>query len=130
MLINKDIREEDLSRITKETFNYLKYLGITARIGDIVYLLEKATGFKIDVNFQALWNSQVLSDLLDYQKSFLSEGIEISDLKDYIFRTLEFPKRLIRVLENDNIEDRLLAIMLSITLPSHDYFNLSNDKND
>ena len=45
MIITKDIKDNDIPEITKETYNFLKkQFGYNARIGDIVNLIEKSFG--------------------------------------------------------------------------------------
>lgn len=117
--------DSEIPKITKETFNILKYqFGYNARIGSIIELIEKSTGVSLDIDFKAMWNPVIFSELIDYQKKFIESGIDLEEFRDYIYKTFELPRSLIRILNKDNIEDRLWAIMLSIVLPSHDYFKL------
>lgn len=117
--------DSEIPKITQETFNILKYqFGYNARIGSIIELIEKSTGVSLDIDFKAMWNPVIFSELIDYQKKFIESGIDLEEFRDYIYKTFELPRSLIRILNKDNIEDRLWAIMLSIVLPSHDYFKL------
>ena len=125
MNINVKVPDSEIPKITKETFNILKYqFGYNARIGSIVELIEKSTGVSLNVDFKTMWNPIVFSELIDYQKKFIESGIDLEEFRDYIYKTFEVPQSLIRILNKNNIEDRLWAIMLSIVLPSHDYFKL------
>ena len=128
MYINKDVPNSSIPNITKETFNLLKsQFGYNARMGDIINLIEKSTGINLEVDFKSSWNPMVFSRLLDYQKDFMGSGINLEELKDYIFNQFEISSSKIKLLNKNNIEDRLWAVMLSIALPSHDYFKLSDD---
>ena len=125
MNINVKVPDSEIPKITKETFNILKYqFGYNARIGSIIELIEKSTGVSLDIDFKARWNPVIFSELIDFQKKFIESGIDLEDFRDYIYKTFELPQSLIRILNKNNIEDRLWAIMLSIVLPSHDYFKL------
>lgn len=125
MNINAKVPDSEIPKITKETFNILKHqFGYNARIGSIIDLIEKSTGVSLDIDFKTMWNPIIFSELIDYQKKFIESGIDLEEFRDYLYKTFELPRSLIRILNKDNIEDRLWAIMLSIVLPSHDYFKL------
>ena len=129
MIITKDIADSEIPSITKETFNLLKaQFGYNARIGDIINILEKATGCNFDVDFKSAWDPIVFSRLLDYQSLYITTGLDLGELKDYIYSKFELSRSLTRLLDKNNIEDRLWAVMMSISLPSHNYFNLSDDR--
>lgn len=128
MLINKEIPDSEIPEITKETYNLLKVqFGYNARIGNIIEILEKATGINLNVDFKNVWNPIIYSDLIDFQKDFISSGLDLDEFRDYLFREFNLSQTIIRILNKINIEDRLWAIMLSIALPSHDYFKLKDD---
>lgn len=128
MRINKGIPDSEIPRVTRETFNILKYqFGYNARVGDIINLIEKATGINLNIDFKSLWNPLIFSRLIDYQKEFMESEMDLEEFKEYIYERFELPQNLIRILNKNNIEDRLWAVMLSIALPSHDYFKLEDD---
>lgn len=128
MIITKDIKDNDIPDITKETYNLLKsQFGYNARIGDIVNLIEKSFGVNLDINFRESWSPIVFSRLLDYQKDYLEDGLDLEDFRDYLIRQFQIPQSMVKYMNKNNIEDRLWAIMMSIALPSHNYFELRND---
>lgn len=128
MIITKDIKDNDIPEITKETYNFLKkQFGYNARIGDIVNLIEKSFGVNLDINFRESWSPIVFSRLLDYQKDYLEDGLDLEDFRDYLIRQFQIPQSIVKYMNKNNIEDRLWAIMMSVALPSHNYFELRND---
>ena len=128
MIITKNIRDNDIPEVTKETFNLLKnQFGYNARIGDIVNLIEKSFGVSLDVNFRESWSPLVFSKLLDYQKDYLEGGLDLEEFKDYLIKQFQIPQSMVKYMNKNNIEDRLWAIMMSVALPSHNYFELRND---
>jgi hypothetical protein len=128
MIITKDIKDNDIPEITKETYNFLKrQFGYNARIGDIVNLIEKSFGVNLDINFRESWSPIVFSKLLDYQKDYLEDGLDLEDFRDYLIRQFQIPQSIVKYMNKNNIEDRLWAIMMSVALPSHNYFELRND---
>jgi hypothetical protein len=128
MIITKNIRDNDIPMITKETYNLLKsQFGYNARIGDIVNLIEKSFGVDLDVNFRESWNPLVFSKLLDFQKDYLEGGLDLDEFRDYLIRQFQIPSSIVKYMNKNNLEDRLWAIMMSVALPSHNYFELRND---
>lgn len=128
MIITKNISDNDIPMITKETYNLLKsQFGYNARIGDIVNLIEKSFGVSLDVNFRESWNPLVFSKLLDYQRDYLEGGLDLEDFRDYLIRQFQIPSSMVKYMNKNNLEDRLWAIMMSVALPSHNYFELRND---
>ena len=128
MIITKNISDNDIPMITKETYNLLKsQFGYNARIGDIVNLIEKSFGVNLDINFRESWSPIVFSRLLDYQKDYLEDGLDLEDFRDYLIRQFQIPQSIVKYMNKNNIEDRLWAIMMSVALPSHNYFELRND---
>ena len=128
MIITKNISDNDIPMITKETYNLLKsQFGYNARIGDIVNLIEKSFGVDLDVNFRESWNPLVFSKLLDFQKDYLEGGLDLDEFRDYLIRQFQIPSSIVKYMNKNNLEDRLWAIMMSVALPSHNYFELRND---
>jgi hypothetical protein len=128
MIITKNISDNDIPMITKETYNLLKsQFGYNARIGDIVNLIEKSFGVSLDVNFRESWNPLVFSKLLDYQRDYLEGGLDLEEFRDYLIRQFQIPSSMVKYMNKNNLEDRLWAIMMSVALPSHNYFELRND---
>lgn len=128
MLITKNIKDSDIPEVTKETYNFLKnQFGYNARIGDIINLIEKSFGINLDVNFRESWSPIVFSKLLDYQRDYLEDGLDLEDFKDYLINQFKIPQSMVKYMNKNNIEDRLWAIMMSVALPSHNYFELRND---
>ena len=97
MIITKNISDNDIPMITKETYNLLKsQFGYNARIGDIVNLIEKSFGVSLDVNFRESWNPLVFSKLLDYQRDYLEGGLDLEDFRDYLIRQFQIPSSMVK----------------------------------
>ena len=116
MIITKDLIPQ--SRITMETFNYLKSIYQGEKISDIVSLISKSTGRKIDLDLKHVWSPLISSRLLDYQIDYSNgKEVDLSEMKEFLYSSLEFAKKDRLILDKDNLEDRLWAILLVISDP-------------
>lgn len=121
MIITKNSISQ--TSVVKETFNYLKLQYKGERIGDIVELIQKATGIDLKIDLKLVWSAEIFSKLLDYQLQYINgEELDLTEMKEYIYKTLEFSKRDITLFEKLNLEERLWAIMMLISEPSRNYF--------
>ena len=126
MIITKDLIPQ--SKITKETFNFLKLQYKGEKIKDIISLMEKSTGQKFDIDFKNSWDPEVSSKLIDYHLQYIKgEKLDLEEMKNYLYDILKFsPKDRIN-LDKNNFEDRLWAILLVISDSSRNYFEINDD---
>jgi hypothetical protein len=125
--IRKDIPEQEIPEITRGCFNLLKRkFGYSARISEFIPLLETTLGEKLDSFSPYSWNfDPFLSYLIDLQIAFMKgQEIDMAELHTKMLEAYPWSGRDKRTFIEKDLEQRLWAMFLVITDPSHDYYNI------
>lgn len=131
-LINKDTPEENIPEATKYIFNDLKQkFEYSARISDLIMLLAHIYRRNFELFDPKTWNdARFLSHLMDLQIDFMQgQDIDLAELHRDLLQAFDWTSSEKKLFISDQtlIEERLWAIFLVISFPSHPEFNLYNN---
>lgn len=128
--ISIETPDSEIPKLTKECFNKLKdKFGYNIRITDLPRLLQTVSSYSFDrIDFKQDWTPQFESYLIDLQRNFLSGcNIDMVVFHQDIIKIFHPTKIERQNLMNENFEERLWAIMLAVSCPTHNKFDLTND---
>ena len=129
-LININTKDSDIPKITKECFNTLKdRFGHNIKITDLPDLLRTVSSQKLEgIDYTTDWTPMFVSYLIDLQRSFMSGcNIDMVVFHQDIIKIFHPTKLEKQYLVDEKIEERLWAIFLAVSNPSHPKFILNND---
>lgn len=129
-LININTKDSDIPKITKECFNILKEkFGYNIKITDLPILLRTVSDQRLEgIDYLNDWTPMFVSYLIDLQRKFMSgNNIDMVVFHQDIIKIFHPTKLEKQHLVDEKIEERLWAIFLAVSKPSHPKFILNND---
>lgn len=123
--ININTPEKDIPVLTKECFNMLKdKFGCNFKITDLPDYLRVVTLQKFeDIDYHTDWTPMFVSYLIDLQHKFMKGGnLDMVVFHQDIIKVFHPSKLEKQLLVKDNFEERLWAIWLAVSEPSHSKF--------
>ena len=129
-LININKEDSEIPEITKKCFNVLKdRFGYNIKITDLPILLRTISDQKLEgIDYNSDWTPMFVSYLIDLQRDFMSgRNIDMVVFHQDIIKIFHPTKLEKQYLVDEKIEERLWAILLAVSNPSHPKFILKND---
>lgn len=118
-------KESDLPIETKECFNRMlrKFKGNT-KVSDFIQLLEAEYDYKFELFDSKTWNNPLfLSHLIDLIIEFKQgQEIDLSELHTDLLKVFQFTKSEKNMFLELSVEERLWAIFLILSEPTHKEF--------
>lgn len=128
--INIGTPETEIPTLTKECFNKLKdRYGCNLKITDLPEYLRTISSQKFDgIDYKSDWTPMFESYLIDLQKNFMSGcDIDMVVFHQDIIKIFHLTKLERQLLVDENFEERLWAIWLAVSCPTHSKFIINND---
>ena len=129
-LININTKDSDIPKITKECFNILKEkFGYNIKITDLPILLRAVSDQRLEgIDYLNDWTPMFVSYLIDLQRKFMSgNNIDMVVFHQDIIKIFHPTKLERQLLVDENFEERLWAIWLAVSCPTHSKFIINND---
>lgn len=128
--ININVPEEDIPRLTKECFNWLRWkFGVNTKITDLPELLRASLDMELEgINYNSDWTPQFVSYLIDLQRDFMAgRDIDMVVFHQDIIKVFHLSRLERQLLVDKNPEERLWSIWLAVSCKNRKNFNLKND---
>lgn len=123
-------KEEDLPKLTKESFNKIKdKFGCNIKVSDFPFLLEAAYDIKFDLFDKYTWNSAEFVSYLTDKVIEFKKGLplDLSQIHTDIITAYDITKNEKRMFLEKSVEEVLWAIFLLLNNPAHEKLIIKND---
>lgn len=129
-IININTPDKDIPVLVKECFNKLKdKYGSNFNITNLPDYLKLITSQSFeDIDYYTDWTPMFVSYLIDLQRKFMKGGdLDMIVFHQDIIKVFHPSKLEKQLLVKNNFEERLWAIWLAVSEPSHSKFIINND---